>query len=307
MKDYYQVLELDSSAGADQIKKAYRRLAREHHPDRNPGNARAEERFKEIREAYSVLSDPERKRQYDQMRRNPFGQFQEGFRSPGQSQTSDANGSFFSFDPGVGWDDILGGAGSVTDFFGRMFGGEPQQRTTNRTRRRTRTPQTNLTATVPFDLALRGGKTEVSLPDGRKIRINIPKGMEDGFKIRLKGQGAAAPGGAPGDVFVTFRVEPHPVYRRNGSDLLVDIDINPFEAMLGTTRSITTPQGKQVKVTVPQGAQTGDKLRLRGLGVETERQTGDLFVVVNVRTPKNLTAEQKRAVQEAAKKGGWLK
>lgn len=307
MKDYYKVLGLDSSAGSDDIKKAFRRLAREHHPDRNPGDSKAEERFKEVQEAYSVLSDPEKKKQYDQMRRNPFGQYQGGRRTQNPGSGGDPNGSFFSFDTGTGFEDLFGGAGGgVSDFFGRMFGGEQDPSTSTRTRRRSGSPGVSTAVRIPFDLALRGGKTEVTLPTGKTVRITIPKGVDDGFKIRLKGKGAATRSGATGDVFVTFRVDPHPVFRRSGNDVFLDVEVNPFEAMLGTTRNITTPYGKQVKVTIPEGSQSGDKLRLKGLGVQTDRETGDLYAIVVVHTPKDLTARQKQAVREAGEKGGWL-
>lgn len=299
VKDYYKVLGVEPGASADDVKKAYRKLAREHHPDRNPGNAQAEERFKEVQEAYDVLSDPEKRRQYDRRRQNPFGG------GAGRAPQGAGDEGFFRFEaPGI--EDLFGGA-SFGDFFGRVFGGEQTEPSSARGRRRTtRGQDVTTTLSIPFEQALAGGKQEITLPDGAKVRIDIPKGVDTGFKIRMRGRAPAAPGQtARGDLYVRFEVAPHPVFSRSGNDLTTNLSISPFEAMLGTTRSITSPYGKKVKVTIPEGAQPGDRLRLRGLGVQTDKGTGDMFVVVDVRIPRHLTPEQKRMVADLAERGGW--
>ena len=308
MKDYYEVLGLKPSAGAEEVKKAYRKLAREHHPDRNPGNAQAEERFKELQEAYSVLSDPDKKKHYDRMRANPFGGFPGGAPGGGAEYRRAPDGTTFRFEGG-GIDDLFGAAGGVGDFFERMFGGgAPTERAAPRGRRRsTRTPDSSTRVRIPFEQALKGGKTTVTLPDGQTVRLDIPAGVDTGFKIRLKGHGPVVGGrGTRGDAYVTFEVEPHPVFERSGKDLTMNVEVNPFEAMLGATRSITNPYGKRVKITIPAGSQPGDKLRLKGLGVQTKDEAGDLFAVVNVRLPARLTPEQKAILREAGERGGWL-
>ncbi|MFQ5571625.1 MAG: DnaJ domain-containing protein, partial [Rhodothermales bacterium] len=228
VKNYYDTLGVSEKAGAEEIKKVYRKLAREYHPDRNPDKPNAEARFKEIQEAYSVLSDPKKRREYDMMRKNPFGAFGSGFstrngdrfyrapdgtyvRYPSADDTSD-------FDL---FGDSLGGIG---DFFSRLFGGEPEAKSSPRGRAR----DVESTVRLSFDQALRGGKTEIEVPGGKKIRITIPKGVRPGLKIRLKERGRAGSNGKRGDLYVTFDVEDHPTFRREGDDLYVTEQINAF-------------------------------------------------------------------------------
>ncbi|MEX0747074.1 MAG: J domain-containing protein, partial [Rhodothermales bacterium] len=154
--------------------------------------------------------------------------------------------------------------------------------------------------------ALRGGKTEVTLPDGATIRLDVPKGVEPGLKIRLKGRGAEAAGGERGDLYVTFQVEPHPQFRREGNDLSTGVEVNPLEALLGTTKSVRTPYGKQIKITIPKGSQPGDRLRLREQGVETDSGRGDLFAEIEMKVPKDLTKEQEATLRRAAEETGLL-
>ena len=310
VKDYYQVLGVKPGASADELKKAYRKLARDNHPDRNPGNTQAEERFKSIQEAYGVLSDADKRKQYDRMRQNPFGRFQGQTGDPSSGFRRAPDGTYVRFEEGGGGlDDLFGATGGVSDFFGRMFGGgEPADRTTDRRRGRGRRQQDASTVVrIPFEQALHGGKAQVTLPDGKTVRLTIPQGVDSGFKIRLKGRGAPLQGQtARGDLYVTFEVEPHPLFQRTGNDLSTNLKVTPFEAMLGSSKSISNPYGKKVKVNIPEGAQPGDKLRLKGLGVQTEKQAGDLFVVIDLEIPRNLTPEQKRVLREAGEKAGWL-
>jgi DnaJ-class molecular chaperone len=159
---------------------------------------------------------------------------------------------------------------------------------------------------LSFDQAMKGGKTEVTLPDGATIRLDVPKGVETGFKIRLKGRGAEGPGGERGDLYVTFQVEAHPQYRREGMDLYTGVEVNPLEAILGTTKSVRTPYGKQIKITIPKGSQPGDRLRLREQGVETDSGRGDLIAEIEVKVPKHLTKEQEATLRRAAEEAGLI-
>ncbi len=315
-KDYYKILGVKESADAGEIKKKYRKLAREFHPDRNPDDLTAENRFKEVQEAYEVLSDPEKRKQYDVMRKNPFG-FGNGFDTSGGGRFYRApDGTYVRFDTGGrGPRDAgdpfggEGGLGGLGDIFGRFFGGEtPREEPRARTRRRPepRGRDVETTLRLSFEEALKGGKTEVKLPDGTAIRLSIPKGVRDGYKIRLRGRGQAGPTGEPGHLYVTFHVADDPRFRREENDLYVTETVSPFEAMLGTSRRITSAYGKNVKLTIPPGAQPGDKLRLRGLGVETDDAKGDLYVEVAVAIPKNLSDEQKATLREAAEKAGLV-
>lgn len=305
VKDYYRILGVDEDADADAIKKAYRKLAREHHPDRNPDSAEAEEKFKEIQEAYSILSDPEERKKYDVRRKNPFGGFGDGFGQSGRRYERWDDGARVHFDTGGSFGE--GGAGGFGDIFSRFFGGAAETDPYSQRRGRgTKGADLETTLNLSFEQALEGGKTEVKLPDGDTVRIDIPKGVESGFKIRLKGRGAEGPRGERGDLYVTFQVAPHPRFRRDGRDLIVSVTINPFEAMLGAKRNVRTPYGRQIKVTVPKGTQPNERLRLRGQGIETDDGKGDLYVEILVTIPKSLTLDQEAALKEAAKKAGLL-
>lgn len=308
-KDYYKILGVDENASADAIKKAYRKLARENHPDRNPNSPSAEERFKEIQEANDVLSDPEKRKQYDLRRKNPFGGFGESFgtRNGGRYHRN-PDGTYVRFEtpegPGGGFDPFGGGSGGgFGDLFSRFFGGDEDAFTAPRQRAQPHSVETRLP--LSFDRALRGGKTEVTLPSGEKIRIDVPKGVRSGFKIRLRGRGAVGANGQRGDVYVTFQVGEHPHFRREGDDLYATETVNALEAMLGTSRSIRNAYGRRIKLTIPAGTQPGETLRLKGQGVRTDKGAGDLYVQIDVRIP-NLTPAQQEALREAAEQAGLL-
>ncbi len=304
-KNYYEVLGVGESADAAEIRKAYRKLARKHHPDRNPGDVKAEERFKEIQEANEVLSDPQKRTEYDARRKNPFGSG--GFRTSNGGQFyRSPDGTYVRFESGPGGgfgSDPLSDFGGIFDgFFGgrraapeRPFGGRRQGSTQL---------DVNTNLRLSFDHALRGGKTDLTLPSGERLRINVPKGVASGFKIRLKGRGGKDPGGRRGDLYVTFTVEPHPDLRREGDDLFATIAVNPFEAMLGASRHVTNAYKKRIKVNIPAGAQHGDRLRLAKQGVETDQGKGDLYVEVNIQTPTKLTDRQRKIISDAAAAAG---
>ncbi|MEM6336107.1 MAG: J domain-containing protein [Bacteroidota bacterium] len=299
MKNYYDILGVGEKATAGEIKKAFRKLARENHPDRNPDDQAAEERFKEIQEAYETLSDDKKRRQYDTMRNNPFagrgpfggGGFEDIFQTRTGNRYRTTPDGGFVFDGGPG--DFEGGGGGFGDFFSRMFGNEPS-------------PDAETTLRLTFDQALRGGKENVRLPDGDTVRLTIPTGTRTGTKIRLRGRGNTGPTGQRGDLYVTFEVDEHPNFRRIGNDLYTSETINAVEAMIGTARNVTTAYGETVKLKVPAGIQPGEKLRLRGQGVRTTDRPGDLYVEITVTVPSSLTAKQREALSEWAKTSGLV-
>jgi len=327
VKDYYDVLGVAEGASSKEIKKAYRKLAQRYHPDRNPDDSEAEERFKDVQEAYGVLSDDEKRKEYDRARKNPFGGGgqqgpggfgRQGFESgQGQRYYRTSDGTYVRLDmeddmggPGTGGGSQFGG-GSFGDIFSQFFGGGQgpgagQQRRGGRSRGRNRRGGRDVETTmdVTFRQALEGGKTTVTLPDGDTVRLKIPKGVRDGFKIRLRGRGQPGPSGERGDLYVTFNVKPHPRFRRDGDDLHTSLTVSAFEAILGTSKSLTTAYGKRIKLNIPAGTQPGKKLRLKGQGVETNKGTGDLFVEVDIKMPENLTADQQRILEEAAEEAG---
>lgn len=308
LKDHYKTLGVSESASAEEIKKAYRKLAREYHPDRNPDAPEAEERFKSIQEAYSVLGDEEKRREYDAMRRNPFAGGGFDARNGGRYHRA-PEGSYVRFDRGTpeGFGDAFGGGG-FSDLFSRFFGGaesaEDPFRTPGTSRRRTGGRDIRTSLRIPFEQALKGGKTDVGLPTGEKVRIDVPPGVESGFKIRLKGRGERGPSGERGDLYVTFDVEPDPRFTREGNDLHTFVEISAFEAMLGTRRSVSTAYGQNIRMDIPPGTQPGEKLRIRGKGVETAGHTGDLFVEIRVQIPKDLNEDQRAAIEKVARKYG---
>lgn len=315
-KDLYDILGVDEDASKEEIKKAYRRLARKHHPDRNPDDAKAEEKFKELQKAYSILSDEEKRQQYDAQRRFGGGG---GFRSGGGAWGSAAGGGpEIRFEQG-GFNETFGGRGGLGDIFESFFGGGTGQSTRgrdpfnqHRRQQRQRQPGTGqdveTTLRLTFREALEGGRKQVELPTGESIRLNIPKGVRDGYKIRLRGRGYRSQhsAGERGDLYVTFDVGDHPRFRREGDDIHLTESIGVFEALLGTERRIPTPYGKRIKLSIPEGTQPGEKLRLKGQGVQTENGQGNLYVEIDVDIPSDLTDEQAKIVRTAAEDAGLL-
>lgn len=287
LKDYYELLGVSEHARPEELKRAYRMLARTCHPDRNPGDPIAAERFKGVLEAYEVLSDPVRRQQYDLLRRAPFNTFG---RFP-------AAAAFGQVDGHIAADDVLGG------FFGRLV--DEYRQALDETHRR---PSQHFDTQVrlTFDQALRGGRTALTLPDGRIADVTVPKGVRDGLTIKLKGKGPRADATQRGDLYVTFRVTPDPRFRREGEHLHVTETISALEATLGTTRSITNAYGRTIKLPIPPGTQPGERLRLRGQGVATCKHAGDLFVEIVVSVPRELTDEQRDLLRAACDEAGLL-
>ncbi len=311
LPNYYETLGVAEDASAAEIKKAYRKLARDHHPDRNPDDAAAEEKFKAVQEAYDTLGNEDKRKQYDRMRRDPYaGRDFQGFGGgdpTGGRFYRTPDGTYVrvestGYGPNEGYqfsDEGLGGLGGLGDLFGQFFGGgggaqhgpSPFGQQGAPRREPARGRDTESTMSVSFEEALRGGKTEVTLPGGETVRIAIPEGVEDGQKVRLRGRGAEGPGGKRGDLYITFQVQPSPRFRRDGNDLTVTETINVAEATLGTARTITNAYGDTIKVTIPPGTQPGERLRLRNQGVKTEDGAGALYVEVAVSIPKAVTDE----------------
>lgn len=311
-QDHYDVLGVGRDASQKQIKKAYRRLAQQYHPDRNPDDPEAEERFKEVQEAYSVLGDPEKRKQYDRGGRSPFGgRGPAGGADPfSGGKNPFGSGARVRFEQrgerGDPFGDLFGETGGgLNDLFGQFFGGErTRQQRTGRQQRRQSARDTETTLRLSFEQALRGGPTQVRLPGGETARIKIPKGARPGMKIRLRGRGQAGRGGQRGDLYVTFRVEEHPRFERRGDDLHLTEEVGVFEALLGAERRIENAYGRRIRLRIPPGTQPGEQLRLKGQGVETERGTGDLYVEIGVVVPEDLTNVQKEQLREAAEEAG---
>ena len=276
--DYYDVLGVSKNATEDQLKKAYRKLSRENHPDVKPKDATAAKKFQEVQDAYSVLSDGDKRRKYDQ-----FGPaaFQSGGR-PGGGGGGGRSGP-------VDFSDLFGGGIDLGSLFGGGgFGGQ---------RRAQKGQDISATIQVGFNVAAEGGNYDLSVSTGssvQKLTIRVPAGIEHGKTIRLAGQGHPGSGGGPqGDLLVTVNVASHPYFRREGTALYVDVPISITEATLGAKVDVPTLNEGLFTITVPPGSSSGAKLRLREKGIINPKtnQRGDQFVVLKIVAPKDLDAE----------------
>ena len=286
MRDYYEILGVGRGATPEEIKKAYRKLAVQYHPDKNPGDKVAEEKFKEASNAYSVLSDPEKRRVYDT--RGHAGVDGMGFEGYRTMDDIFAN---------LNLDDIFGrgfgGFGGFGDAFGDAFG---QRRTTAPTRGR----DIRMNISIPFSDAVLGSKKEVNV-QGKRLTLTIPPGIEDGKTLRIRGQGESLGIGMSGDLLVTVAVQPHPTLTRDGLDLLTDAKISMTTAALGGSVRVKTLTD-DVDLKISPGVQPGQQLRLRGRGAaDASGRKGDLRVRLIVEIPKSLSRKQRNLLKELDK------
>ena len=291
-KDYYKILGVPKNANESDIKRAYRKLAREHHPDRRPGDKKAEERFKDINEAHEVLGDPDKRRKYDQL----GAQYQQWQRMGGDPR---------GFNWGQGnvrvdnLDDLF--CGSFSDFFTSIFGGE-----TSRGRRagaRMRGQDVEQNVEVSLEEAFHGATLTFS-KNGKSLEVKIPPGVKTGSRVRVAGEGGSGIGGAPnGDLYVVVNVRPHERFRREDDDLHLELPIDLYTAVLGGEAQVPTPAGV-LSLKIPPETQNGRTFKLRGQGMPHLRDPktrGDLLAKVHIRIPPNLTPEEKRLFSELAR------
>lgn len=300
-KDYYEILGVNKTASQDEIKKAFRQLARKHHPDVNPNDPTAEDRFKEINEAYEVLSDPEKRQKYDQ-----FGKQWRQYEQAG-GQADDFNWSQWGAQPGGGQSytysnvdheafEEMFGSGGFSDFFENLFGG--QQRYSTRSRRGR---DTEHTVQITLEEAFHGTTRAIQWEDGKRIEAKIPRGVQTGSRVRLKGQGGeGAGGGEQGDLYLVVDVLPHHHFIREGDDLRVDVSVDLYTAVLGGETTVNSID-KSVKLTIPSESNNGRTFRLRGLGMprlKAPQTRGDLFVTIDVSIPQNLSDEERQLFEQ---------
>jgi curved DNA-binding protein len=316
-KDYYKILGVDRNASEQDIKRAYRRLARQLHPDVNPDDKRAEEKFKEVNEAYQVLGDPEKRSKYDRLGAN-WQQWQRMGRDPSQFDwtqwsTGAPGGTRVEWSGDLG--DLFGdgGAGVFSDFFRSIFGG--MGGSTSRTRatedlfRRTtsqrtlRGQDTETAAEITLEEAFHGA-TRVLERNGRRIRVKIPPGARDGSKVRVAGQGNLGyGGGAPGDLYLNITVKPHPIFKRDKDNLRCDVDVDLYTAVLGGQARVSTLNG-DILLKIPAGTNSGKTFRLRGKGMPNPRnpqQRGDLLITIQIRVPQRLGPREQELFEELAR------
>jgi curved DNA-binding protein len=284
-KDYYEVLGVPRDADQDDIRRAYRKLARRYHPDLN-NDSDAEERFKEVSEAYEVLSDPEKRERYDQLGSG----WRAGQEAPDFEDLFGQQG--FGGDTRVEFGD-----GAFSEFFERLFGDRGAAGATGPLRGR----DAEALLELSLEEAVAGGRRRLSIDDGRSFEVNIPAGVREGQRIRLAGQGAAGRDGAPpGDLYLRVRLRPHPRFRREGDDLYLDLPVAPWEAALGATVPVQTLSGT-AQVRVPAGSSSARRLRLRGRGLPKQGDgRGDLYATVQVVVPKRLSDEERELFEKLA-------
>jgi curved DNA-binding protein len=303
-RDYYETLGVDRGASEEDIRRAYRRLARENHPDVNkdPG---AEDRFKEISEAYEVLRDPEKRDKYDRLGQNW---------KAGQDVSGASGFEGFDFSGsggGGGFRDVrmdFGGGdfgGDFSDFFDGIFGGGRAGfgggRGGGRNGFASRGQDQVAEIEVSLADAAKGGKRKISLADGRDYEVNIPAGVRDGQRIRLAGEGGGGAGGPSGDLFLRVRVRPDPRFDMNGNDLYVDLPVTPWEAALGADRVEVATLDGTARVRVPPGSSCGRQLRLRGEGMPDGRGgRGDLYATVQIKVPNELSPQEREQFERLA-------
>lgn len=296
-KDYYKLLGVERTTATEEIAKAYKKLARKFHPDLNPGDSKAEEKFKEINEAYEVLKDPEKRKMYDQLGPNwKDGQQFQG--APG-FENMNFNGQNFG---GAGFSDFFEtlfgqaarGQGGRGGFGPDPFGGFSARQ------RRGRDVEAELS--VSLEDAIKGGRRTITLtmPQGdRTLEVNVPAGIREGGKLRLAGQGDTVPGGSAGDLFLRIVYAPHPLFHVEGDSVLYDLPLSPWEAVLGTKARVTTLEG-EIELNIPAGTGSGRKFRLRGKGLGSGAARGDQMVQVQIKVPTELSPREKELWDELA-------
>ncbi|MCB1214819.1 MAG: DnaJ domain-containing protein [Deltaproteobacteria bacterium] len=311
-KDYYQILGVSKSATAEEIKKAYRKLAKEYHPDINK-SPQAEEKFKDISEAYDVLSDTKKKQEYDMF-------YSMGGR-PGAGPHTYQSGSGAGMG-GFDFSDLFTGGGGgakrnyrssnmseeeLESLFGDIFGmGGSRASSGARTnpRRHTRAQKgadRHYQIEIGFEEAALGTTAKLAVPQGAKrvkLNVKIPKGVESGSKIRLSGKGEPSPnGGEAGDLYLEIKVKPHPYFRREAKDIYLDLPLSLEEALLGASINVPTLHGK-IKMKIPPGTQGGQKFRLKGKGIIDAKGEGDQYLIARIMLPKELNEKSKKLLKE---------
>lgn len=316
-KDYYDILGVSRNADQQELKKAYRKLARKYHPDTNPDDAQAVERFKEVNEAYEVLSDPDKRSKYDQFGRE-WQRYQQGdaagFNWQNWAQQGASGGRSGGYRTNYrveNMDDLFGGGGGFSDFFETLFGMGGEMGTNPGTRTRTRTSESGRAygagtrgrdIEYPVSVSLSeaySGTSRRLTKDGRTVNVKIPAGVKTSSKIRIANEGDSVPGGNPGDLYLVIEVEDDDRFERQGDDLFTTIDVPLYTALLGGAVGVQTMDGT-VKLTIPAETQNGTRFRLKGKGMPRLKESstyGDLYATVSVQLPTNLTEEQKELIR----------
>lgn len=308
-KDYYKLLGVERNAGKDEISRAFKKLARKYHPDMNPDNKEAEDKFKDINEAYEVLKDEEKRKLYDQL--GPNWQHGQNFQQPpGFESFTFGGGQGFGQSGGFGGMGGFGGASGFSDFFETLFGGAGRGRGfgpdpfSGFTRRPQRGRDVEAELGLTLEEAHSGGKKSVSISGpgmgGKSLEINIPVGVKEGARIRLSGQGDPATGGdQAGDLYLRVKLLPHRHFALEGNNVLYELNLAPWEAALGVKVRVPT-LGGEVELSVPPGSGSGKRFRLRGKGLGGGGSRGDQYVRLNIKVPHRLEPEERELWEKLA-------
>ena len=303
--DYYQKLGVDKSASATEIKKAFRKIAVKYHPDKNPGDDAAEEKFKEANEAYAVLSDAEKKEQYD-----TYGEagFSQRYSQEDIFRGSNLGDIFkeFGINFGGGGFQQNGGGSPFESFFSQGQGGGCSGGCGGHQVQPPKGQDSTMDLWVTLEEVATGTERTVAAPGNERVSVKIPKGIEAGKKLRLTGKGQPSPqGGQPGNLYLQINIQPHSVFERKGSNLIIKQPVSFSEAVLGTTVSIPTLDGGKLNVKIPSGMQAKSKLRLKGKGLPLPNSTkqGDILVQIEVNIPNELSEDQTKIVKDLQKAG----
>lgn len=304
-RDYYDVLGVSKSATPDELRKAYRKLVRQYHPDANRNNPKAAEKFQELQEAYDVLNDESKRKHYDQFgheapggRMDPGEAFRRSQQAGGRTNTwsyGPGGATVEDFDFGEGNEGI---GGIFEQFFGRGAG---RQRPARGRQPAQKGADVEYPMSLTFEQAARGTTLNLQINRGGQmetIEVKIPGGVKDASRVRIRGKGEQT-GGTPGDLFIITTVQPHPYYRREGLDILLDLPISLYESLLGTKVAVPTLDGP-VTLTIPPGTNSHAKLRIKGKGIHRGEEQGDQLVVLKVVVPKDLDEQDRKAVDELA-------
>jgi curved DNA-binding protein len=290
-KDYYKILGLTKSATQDDIKKAFRKLAVKYHPDKNPGNKTAEEKFKEVNEANEVLGDPEKRKKYDELGENWQQYEKQG--NPFQRQHGQYRGGSF------GGEQTFEGAGDFSDFFESFFGGRFGGASGGGQRGSDYSAEAEISLEEAFH-----GTTRIMNVNDEKLQMKFKPGIRDGQVLKVRGKGGmGGKNGSRGDIYVTVHISPHPHFERKGDDLYCEAPVDLYTMILGGKATIRTLKGV-IKINIPQGTENGKTLRLKGMGmpVFNEKNAGDLYAKVKVVLPKNLSTEELELFQQLKNK-----
>jgi len=311
-KDYYRILGVERKADEKEIKKAFRRLARQHHPDVNPGDEQAEERFKEVNEAHEVLSDPAKRQKYDQLGAD-WQRHQRAGGAPGGFDWSQwgqgtPGGRRVHVDYGD-LNDLFGGQGGFSDFFSTIFGGVGRDpRMDGHPRGARRVARRGQDMVQPVEITLEeafNGTQRILQSDGRRLEVQIPPGVKTGSKVRVRGEGGrGADGSARGDLFLRVEVRPHPLFERLGDDLHCEIAVDLYTAVLGGEADVPRLDGPPLILRIPAGTQGGRVFRLQGKGLPNLRQPkkrGHLYAKTHVAVPRELGEHERELFEELAR------